>query len=146
MRSTTLGRACTAGLVFLLAACAGQRPAPNATLYDELGGAPGVEAIVSEMLVNVVEDDRVAEIFAASNLPRLRRLLAEQFCQVSDGPCTYSGFSMLESHRGMAVTEIEFNAVVEALADAMDELDVAVPTQNRLLARLAPLHEEIVYR
>jgi hemoglobin len=53
---------------------------------------------------------------------------------------------MRESHRGMTVTEVEFNAVVQALADALDELDVPVPAQNRLLARLAPLRDEIVYQ
>jgi hemoglobin len=136
--------ACLAALA--LGGCAAQPPTPPVSLYQELGGEPGVEAIVEAMLVNVVEDDRVGEIFANSNLVRLRRLLAEQFCAVADGPCVYSGFSMRESHRGMTVTEVEFNAVVQALADALDELEVAVPTQNRLLARLAPLRDDIVYR
>jgi hemoglobin len=129
-----------------LGGCAAQTPSASVTLYQELGGEPGVESIVETMLVNVVEDERVGEIFANSNLARLRRLLAEQFCAVADGPCTYSGFSMRESHRGMTVTEVEFNAVVQALADALDELDVPVPAQNRLLARLAPLRDEIVYQ
>jgi hemoglobin len=53
---------------------------------------------------------------------------------------------MRESHRGMVVTETEFNATVEALVDAMNDLDVAQTTQNRLLARLAPLQAEIVYK
>jgi hemoglobin len=53
---------------------------------------------------------------------------------------------MRESHRGMVVTEAEFNAVVEALVGAMEELEIATPTQNRLLARLAPMQADIVYR
>jgi hemoglobin len=53
---------------------------------------------------------------------------------------------MRESHRGMVVTETEFNATVEALVDAMDDLAVTTTTQNRLLARLAPLQTEIVYQ
>jgi hemoglobin len=131
---------------FTLAACATQPEAGSVTLYQELGGEQGVDALVDEMLLNVIEDERVGEIFANSNLARLRRLLAEQVCSLADGPCTYSGFSMRESHRGMAVTEVEFNAVVQALADALDELEVAVATQNRLLARLAPLRDDIVYQ
>jgi hemoglobin len=128
-----------------LGGCATQRHAET-TLYQDLGGKEGIAAIVEAMLINTAEDERVAATFAAANLVRLRRLLEEQFCNVTDGPCEYTGFSMRESHRGMVVTETEFNATVEALVDAMDELRVAQTTQNRLLARLAPLQAEIVYQ
>lgn len=145
MRTLVTGiSVCLAALA--LGGCASQPAVAPVTLYQELGGERGVDTIVGEMLLNVVEDERVGEIFANSNLARLRRLLAEQFCALAGGPCTYSGFSMRESHRGMAVTEVEFNAVVQALADALDQLEVAVPTQNRLLARLAPLRDDIVYQ
>jgi hemoglobin len=130
----------------LAAASCATQGARDVTLYEELGGQPGVESIVAEMLLNVADDERIASDFAESNVPRLRRLLIEQFCQVSDGPCKYTGYSMKESHRGMVVTETEFNAVVEALVDAMDSLHVATTTQNRLLARLAPLQSDIVYQ
>ena len=116
------------------------------TLYDDLGGQTGVEAIVSEMLLKVADDRRISAAFAASNLTRLRRLLAEQMCEVAGGPCKYTGYSMVESHRGMEVTEIEFNAVVEALIYAMEDLKITTATQNRLLAKLAPMRDEIIYR
>jgi hemoglobin len=128
-----------------LGGCAAQRHRET-TLYQDLGGKEGIAAIVEAMLINTAEDERVASTFAAANLVRLRRLLEEQFCNVTDGPCEYTGFSMRESHRGMVVTETEFNATVEALVDAMNDLDVAQTTQNRLLARLAPLQAEIVYK
>ena len=123
-----------------------QPPSAAATLYDRLGGESGIENIVVEMLVRIADDERIAPIFAASNLTRLHMLLQEQICEVANGPCEYTGFSMEESHRGMAVTETEFNAVVEALILAMESLDVAVPVQNQLLARLAPMHADIVNR
>ncbi len=135
---------CGALVALALAGCAAQ-PA-HRTLYEDLGGQKGVEAIVSEMLLKVADDRRISAAFAASNLTRLRRLLAEQVCAVADGPCKYTGYSMVESHRGMEVTEIEFNAVVEALIYAMEDLKIATPTQNRLLAKLAPMRDEIIYR
>ena len=131
-------------VVLALTGCA-TAPA-HKTLYEDLGGKQGVDAIVSEMLLKVADDKRISATFAAANLTRLRRLLAEQVCEVSDGPCKYTGYSMIESHRGMEVTEVEFNAVVEALIYAMEDLKIAVPTQNRLLAKLAPMRDEIVYR
>jgi len=133
----------------VLAACiavSGCIPMGNhgATLYEDLGGREGVAKLVDEFLRRVADDYRIVEAFAGANVPRLRRLLEEQFCQVSDGPCEYTGGSMEETHRGMGISEKEFNALVEDLIDAMEALDVPVATQNRLLARLAPMHREIV--
>jgi hemoglobin len=133
-------------LLALLAVLSGCSAAPvrDATLYDELGGKDGIAALVDGFLNRVADDYRIVETFAGSNVPRLRRLLEEQFCQVSDGPCEYSGGTMQETHRGMGISDSEFNALVEDLVDAMEALDLPAATQNRLLARLAPMHRDIV--
>ncbi|MBN8281384.1 MAG: group 1 truncated hemoglobin [Gammaproteobacteria bacterium] len=155
MVSTSLSRRATeaaAGLrsallaLALLVAVSGCATAGRGkpTLYEELGGREGVAALVDGFLVRVADDYRIADTFAGSNVPRLRRLLEEQFCEVSGGPCDYTGGSMEETHRGMGIRETEFNALVEDLIDAMEALDLPVATQNRLLARLAPMHRDIV--
>ncbi len=143
MRATLLSML---AVLTLTAGCTSTNPQPPGTLYAELGGESGVAGLVDQMLREIAGDPRVAESFARSNLSRLRRLLEEQFCEISDGPCEYSGFSMQESHRGMNVTETEFNAVVECLIDAMETERIPTATQNRLLARVAPLHGDVVYR
>lgn len=66
-------------------------------------------------------------------------------CQMSDGPCHYTGDSIAEVHRGMNVSESQFNAVVEGLTAAMTSLHLAVPVQNRLLRQLAAEHGNVVY-
>lgn len=47
-------------------------------------------------------------------------------------------------HEPLNLTEADFNALVEDLIDAMEALNLPVATQNRLLARLAPMHGDIV--
>jgi hemoglobin len=56
----------------------------------------------------------------------------------------YSGDDMREAHRGHGVSEGDFNALVEDLIDVMDANAVPLATQNRLLARLAPMHGDVV--
>lgn len=138
-------RSCLVALA-MIAALAGCSSAPvrDATLYDQLGGKDGIAMLVDGFLTRVADDYRIIDTFAGSNVPRLRRLLEEQFCQVSDGPCEYTGGSMEETHRGMGIRESEFNALVEDLVDAMEAMDLPVATQNRFLARLAPMHRDIV--
>lgn len=133
-------------LVLAIAGCSSVRSASAVTLYERLGGETAVEALVSRMLARIAQDERIAPTFAATNISRLHELLEEQICEIADGPCVYTGFTMRESHRGMSVTDAEFNAVVESLMLAMNDLDIDMGVQNELLARLAPLRADITYR
>lgn len=132
----------TLALAGLLAACAGNPP--RAGLYAQFGGQAGVEALVEEFLVRLLEDERINAQFAETDLVNLNDRLVEQFCVELGGPCTYTGRDMAESHAGLGITEADFNALVEDLVDAMDARGIPRAAQNRLLARLAPMHGDIV--
>ena len=125
----------------LLAACAS---APRGTAYEQFGGRPGIEALVEEFLARVLEDPRISGQFVEVDLVNLNDRLVEQFCVELGGPCIYTGRSMAESHAALPVTEADFNALVEDLVDAMEARGIPRRAQNRLLARLAPMHRDIV--
>ncbi|MEQ8663607.1 MAG: group 1 truncated hemoglobin [Gammaproteobacteria bacterium] len=138
-----LGRAVLVLVLTLL----GVAPAPaSATLYADLGGRAGIDAIVEAFLFRLADDSRINAHFVATDVVRFRDRLVELVCELSDGPCAYAGDSMRLTHAGMGIDHADFNAVVENLIEAMSALDVATGTQNRLLARLAPLHAEIIER
>lgn len=126
----------------VLAGCATRAAAPST--YDQLGGAAGVEAIVDGLLETIVDDDRINAQFANTDILRLRSKLIEQICAQSDGPCTYTGLTMEETHAGRHIDDAQFNALVEDLIAAMTARGVPVAAQNRLLRRLAPMHGDIV--
>lgn len=113
------------------------------TLYHELGEEPGLEAITHDLLATLQKDPRTASYFADADLKRLHEKLVEQLCQVSDGPCRYTGRSMQRAHEGLHITRAAFNALVEDLQDVMDQRQIPYHTQNRLLARLAPMVHDI---
>ena len=71
-------------------------------------------------------------------------MLTDQFCDVLGGGCKYSGKSMKQVHRGMKVTTDAFNALAEDLQDAMTAANVPTYQQNKLIARLAPMHRDVV--
>ncbi len=126
-----------------LVACAGT---PHTTLYDQLGGEPGIDRIVKNLIQNIGHDEQVFHYFAEANVKRFREHLAWHLCDISDGPCTYSGDTMKQIHDGMEINERDFNHLVDLLIEAMYEADVPHPVQNQLLARLAPLRKDIIYR
>lgn len=129
-------------LVLLLAACTATTPRP--TTYQQFGERPGIEALVEDLLARILEDPRINAGFADVDLVNLHDRLVEQICVELDGPCTYTGRSMAESHATLAVTEADFNALVEDLVDAMEARGIPRRAQNRLLRRLAPMHRDIV--
>mgnify|MGYP001570657037 CR=1 FL=1 len=132
-------------VVLSLAACA-QQPAKDDSLYRDLGEQAGITRIVEGMLLNIAGDARIVRHFENIDIERLRDKLVEQICVEAGGPCTYSGDSMEESHKGQNLTPSDFNALVENLQDAMTAQGVAIPAQNRLLARLAPMRAQVIDR
>jgi hemoglobin len=132
-------------VVLSLAACA-QQPPKDDGLYRDLGEQAGITRIVEGMLLNIAADPRIVRHFENIDIVRLRDKLVEQICVEAGGPCTYTGDSMEESHKGQNLTPSDFNALVENLQDAMSAQGVPMPAQNRLLARLAPMRAQVIDR
>jgi len=114
------------------------------SLYQELGEQQGIETIVEEMLYRVGGDERIAHHFDGVDIMRVHKLISEQVCDLSGGPCDYSGEDMKTSHRNMGVDNGDFNALVEHLIAAMEKEGISVAAQNQLLGLLAPMHGDIV--
>lgn len=129
---------------FLLTGC--QSAPAESTLYDELGGIKGIERLVDGFIYQIGFDEVIVAHFGDTDLARFRSKLIEQICELSDGPCRYSGDSMIDVHAGMNISESDFNRTVDLLIVAMDRSGVPETARNRLLARLVPLREEMIYR
>ena len=85
--------------------------------------------------------------FKALQPPQVSKLkanLADQICQAAGGPCSYLGRDMKDTHKGMNITEAEWNATVEALVKALDKYKVGEREKNELLAALGPMKADIV--
>jgi hemoglobin len=116
----------------------------DSTLYLALGGQQGIARIVDDFVPRLVADPRTGEFFKKTNQAHLKEMLALQFCTVSGGGCVYTGLPMTTAHKDIDIAKGDFNALVEVLQMAMSAQGVAFSTQNQLLARLAPMHREIV--
>jgi hemoglobin len=116
----------------------------DTSLYDDMGGKPGMDRLVDASVDRYLSDPRIKDIFNESNIDRIRAELKDQFCMVAEGPCQYTGHDMTVTHKGLHLTNANFNALVEDLQLAMDEQGIGFPVQNRFLARLAPMQHQVV--
>jgi hemoglobin len=114
------------------------------SLYDRLGGKPAITAVVDDFIGNVAGDTRINKRFATVDIPRLKTMLVNQICQASGGPCTYTGASMKDAHKGMKITDAEFNALVEDLVKSLDKFKVPAQEKGELLAALGGMKGDIV--
>jgi hemoglobin len=133
----------------LAAGCAGgmqgdKMAMEKKSLYDRLGGKPAITAVVDDFIGNVAGDTRINKRFANADIPRLKRMLVDQICQASGGPCTYTGASMKDAHKGMKITDAEFNALVEDLVKSLDKFKVGAQEKNDLLGALGGMKPDIV--
>lgn len=114
------------------------------TLYNQLGGEDGLIALSDQFIIEIASDDRIRSRFAKTDISRFSRVMQEHMCELTDGPCEYSGDNIKQIHGGMNIRSSEFNAMVQALLRAMDSLHLPIGTQNQLLARLSVFRPDIV--
>lgn len=114
------------------------------SLYDRLGGKDAITAVVDDFVGNVAGDTRINGFFAKTDIPRLKRNLVDQICSATGGPCTYTGRDMRTAHKGMGITDADFNALVEDLVKSLNKFNVPSKEQNELLGILGPLKPQIV--
>lgn len=135
------------GLIAGLLVVAGCASTQNTnSLYADLGGKTGIADIVDRFLMHMGNNEVIVDSFAETDIEAFRGHLIDQICEVSGGPCEYTGRSMAESHAGLGVDTRQMNALVSDLINAMDDENVPLGAQNRLLGLLAPLHEDVVTR
>jgi hemoglobin len=131
-------------LALLILSAAVTVTAQQKSLFERLGGKPGLVAVVDEFVTRCVLDKRVNKKFARSDAPRLKAMLVDQLCQATGGGCEYHGRDMKAAHQNMGVTDGEYGAIVENLTGALDKFKVQPADKDELLKLLSPMKPSIV--
>jgi hemoglobin len=126
------------GLTFALGARAEE------TLFAQIGGEAKLTATVDTLVEVMLADDRINFAFAETDLSKFKKLLYDQICEITGGPCVYRGRSMFEAHKKLDTTNTQFNALAEDLYIAFERQGIPYRLQNRVMALLAPMQTEIV--
>jgi hemoglobin len=128
--------------VLMLAAVSAAHASP--TLFEQIGGEAKLRATVDEFTNIVLADERINFTFANADIAKFKRLLFEQICELTQGPCKYTGRDMYEAHRKLNIDNGQFNALAEDLYIAFDRVHVPYRVQNKVVALLAPMQRDCV--
>jgi hemoglobin len=141
LKKALLGAARVAALVLPVLMSAGAYA--DDSLYRAFGEKPGLVKITDDLYTNLLADPRTAPYFENAPIRRIKEKLVEQFCVLLGGPCQYTGRTMKRTHEGQNIDRAAFDALVENLQKAMDKNGVPFHSQNKLLAKLAPMYRDI---
>lgn len=125
---------------------AGADPFSDDQMARAFGGQEGIRRMAERLVAINQADPRIAAIFEAQDMVRLKRTLFEQFCYILNAGCDYTGRDMKAAHDGLGIRKADMNALVENLQKAMREQDVPFAAQNRFLAKLAPMAPDVIER
>ncbi|MDO7907096.1 globin [Paenibacillus sp. JX-17] len=113
---------------------------PNQTIYENLGGAEGVRALVEAFYPKVQQNPLLGPLFPADIHP----VMEKQYMFLSQffgGPSLYSdeyGHPMMRArHMRFEVTNDRAEAWLACMADALDDTGVEEPLRSFILQRLA---------
>lgn len=116
------------------------------SLYRAWGEKAGIRAVMADFVARLPQHPRIGRRFQMTDAQHLASQLTEQLCELAGGPCRYEGPDMATAHEGMELQKADFNALVEVLQAAMAARGIPFGEQNRMLAKLAPMHRDMLGR
>jgi len=132
-------------MTLLLTACQSFNKKDD-SLYHALGGKKGISRFVDVFIYEIGETEQVLHYFHDTNIQRFREKQIEHICILSGGPCEYTGDEMIPVHEGMKITESDFNAVANAMIRALEKVNISLSARNQLLAIVASMRHEVLYK
>ena len=121
----------------------------NTSLFQRLGGADGIHALVDDIVALHLENPAIQARFRPylekpEQLTLIKRHSCEFFEAGSGGPAQYTGRSMRDAHQGMNISEQEYLAAMDDIISALGRHAIDQATKNDVIAILYSLKNDII--
>lgn len=127
------------------------QPAPAAkSLYDRLGGVYSIATVVDDFIERLLVNDTLnanpAIKEARDRVPKagLKFQVTALVCEVTGGPCKYTGRTMKASHDHLNITEGQWDAMVADFRKTLDTFKVPQQEQQELITIIGTTKKDIV--
>jgi hemoglobin len=142
-----------AAVIVVMAGAATQTARAQVTqpsLYERLGGAYSIATVVDDfierLLVNATLNANPAINEARRRVPKagLKFHVTALVCEVSGGPCKYTGRTMKESHHRLNINQAEWDAMVADFKATLNKFNVPQREQQELITSVGSTRNDIV--
>jgi hemoglobin len=120
------------------------------SLYERLGGVYSIATVVDDfierLLVNATLNANPAINEARARVPKagLKFHVTALVCEVSGGPCKYTGRTMKESHKHLNITPAQWDAMVADFTTTLNKFKVPQREQQELITIVGSTRNDIV--
>lgn len=117
------------------------------SLYKRLGGYDALAAFVADLMPRLYGDPTLWVYWKGKSLDSRRKgeqLLVDFLGAAFEGPVFYAGPDMKSSHRGLGITEAEWEILLTHIRASMDALGVAAPERAEIMEATDSLKWDIV--
>jgi hemoglobin len=126
------------------------QPDQQPSLYDRLGGVYNIATVVDDLIDRVMTDARLNKNPAVNEAHHrvspagFKYLVTEMVCWAAGGPQQYSGRSMGDTHRHLAITDDEWVAFMDDLHHSLGKFQVPTAEEKDLVAIVEGTKDAIV--
>ena len=117
------------------------------TLYERLGGYDSIAAVSADLVTRLQKDPQLGRFWAhrgADGVKRELQLLIDYLCSCAGGPVYYRGRDMELTHRGMRISESDWNVFLGHAAETLRKFQVPEAEQREVVAFVQSLKKDIV--
>src|SRR5262249_12728751 len=107
------------------------------TLYERLGGYDAITAVANDLLPRLRADPQLGRFWAQrgeDGVMREKQLLIDFLCASAGGPMYYRGRDMALAHRGMRISESDWNLFLSHAAATLARFEVPEAEQREVVA------------
>lgn len=129
-----------------------QQEGATQPLYERLGGLNGITVVVDDFINRLVANKQLNRNPAinagrkSSPPPYLKFQVSQLVCELSGGPCKYTGKTMKESHAHLNISEKEWDVMAREFEKSLNKFKVPAAEQKELFDMVGKTKTDIVVR
>jgi hemoglobin len=117
------------------------------SLYARLGGYDAIAAVCENLLPRLINDPQLGRFWehrGEDGVLRERQLLIDFLCASAGGPLYYRGRDMLTTHRGMRISQSDWDILISHLKDTAAHFKLPEREADDVLAFVESTRADIV--
>lgn len=116
-------------------------------LYKRLGGYDAIAAVTDDFIVRLATNKDLSRFFVGlsdDSKGKIRQHIVDFLCNKSGGPCVYMGRTMKDAHKGLKISESEWNTAAGLLGETFKKFNVPKKETDEVFAMVSSLKNDIV--
>jgi hemoglobin len=119
-------------------------PETETSLFDRIGGVPGLTRMVGQFYARVLADKALRPHFQGVPMDKLQRMQLEFFSAALGGPTDYSGPTLHHAHQGRGIPREHFQAFVEHLFETLKNFPLDDEERYLVIARINTYADDVI--